>query len=277
MGNKTPKLFTVIGLFLGFTVLLAAEPLVHELAKGETLYSLARRYGVSLDDLLRENRIDDPAGLQVGTRLQIPGTDKTGDTNTLVSVSSSASTGQYEVSRGDTYYSIARSHDMSVESLLEMNGRDSSRILRIGETLVVKTRTEVQNPAIRSTTPVKTERVDRVPWWPVAGLKSPLEGKLVGVSIETEPSGYVYAVASGTVVWTGPYRGFGHVVLVDSDGYIYLYGGNADLFVNVGQSISAGSRIGRLDDGGPQGAMQRMIFSVFRDGVPISPDKAPRG
>ncbi len=263
MGKKMPKFFAAFFLFLGCTALSAADPLVHELAKGETLYSLARRYGVSLDDLLRENRIDDPAGLQVGTRLQIPGTSKTKESN----ISKGE---QYEVTKGDTYYSIARNHNMSVESLLELNGRDSSRILRIGETLVVNA---TEQPMPR----VETERVDRVPWWPVAGLKRPLEGKLVGVSIETEPSGYVYAVSSGTVVWTGPYRGFGHVVLVDSDGYIYLYGGNEDLFVNVGQSISVGSRIGRLEDGGPQGAMQRMIFSVFRDGVPISPDKAPRG
>jgi septal ring factor EnvC (AmiA/AmiB activator) len=119
--------------------------------------------------------------------------------------------------------------------------------------------------------------VSDVPWWPVAGTKRPLEGKLTGVAIETDSLSYVHAVAGGQVVWTGPYRGFGHVVLVDSNGYIYLYGGNEDLFVNVGQSITAGSRIGRLGSSGPDGGKKDMIFSVFREGVPVSPDEAPRG
>ncbi|RKX74122.1 MAG: M23 family peptidase, partial [Spirochaetes bacterium] len=63
----------------------------------------------------------------------------------------------------------------------------------------------------------------------------------------------------------------------DSNGYIYLYGGNEDLFVNVGQTVAAGSRIGRLGSSGPDGGKQDMIFSVFREGVPISPEEAPRG
>ena len=88
---------------------------------------------------------------------------------------------------------------------------------------------------------------------------------------------YVHAVASGSVVWTGPYRGFGNVVLVDSRGYIYLYGGSEDLFVNVGQTVNVGNRIGRLGSSGPNGTRQPMYFSVFREGLPVSPDEAPRG
>ena len=88
---------------------------------------------------------------------------------------------------------------------------------------------------------------------------------------------YVHAVASGSVVWTGPYRGFGNVVLVDSKGYIYLYGGSEDLFVNVGQTVNVGNRIGRLGSSGPNGTRQPMYFSVFREGLPVSPDEAPRG
>ena len=83
-------------------------------------------------------------------------------------------------------------------------------------------------------------------------------------------------VADGDVMWTGPYRGFGQVVLIDSGGYIYLYGGNEDLFVNVGQSISAGSRIGRLGAASPGGSQREMYFSVFREGVPVAPEDAPR-
>jgi len=265
--RSRPILTTVVLIVLGMSVLEAQT--VHVLARGETLYSLSRRYDVELDDLLARNGIEDPSDLAVGTRLYIPG-------------EAAPVSGQsfHTVAAGETYYSIARAYGMSVDELLQMNGRAASRILRVGESLIVAEAPEATalppGDAVE-TRPAAAERVDAVPWWPVAGRKRPLDGKLVGVAISAEPMSYVHAVASGDVVWTGPYRGFGHVVLVDSGGYIYLYGGNEDLFVNVGQSVSAGNRIGRLGPSGPAGNDQDMIFSVFRDGVPVSPDSAPRG
>ena len=40
---------------------------------GETLSDIAARYGVSVDRLLQLNGIKDPKGLQVGTKLTVPG------------------------------------------------------------------------------------------------------------------------------------------------------------------------------------------------------------
>jgi LysM repeat protein len=245
---------------------------VHILAKGETLYSLARTYDVSLDDLLKINNINNPSGLPVGTRLVIPGS-----THQAAEI--------HKVAKGDTYYSIARKFGMGVDTLLALNGRNSSSVLRVGEDLKVAAATVSATPSntagtVKAAAESRSSRpalVSDVPRWPVAGYKQPLEGKLAGVSITTEALSYVHAVAGGHVVWTGPYRGFGHVVLVDSNGYIYLYGGNEDLFVNVGQTVAAGSRIGRIGPSGPDGSKQDMIFSVFREGVPVSPDDAPRG
>jgi LysM repeat protein len=248
---------------------------VHILAEGETLYSLSRRYGVELGDILRTNGIADPSSMAVGTRLVIPDGSATNEPRSM-----------YTVASGDTYYGIARRHGMTVDELLEANGRNSDRILRVGETLVVvpgvgrDDEMSSDNAEIGPQSDVTNSlgtRVSGVPRWPVAGEKRSLDGKLVGVSIQAEPMSYVHAVATGDVVWTGPYRGFGHVVLIDSGGYIYLYGGNEDLFVNVGQSVAAGNRIGRLGSSGPSGGTKEMIFSVFREGLPVSPDDAPRG
>jgi LysM repeat protein len=44
----------------------------HVVAKGETLTSIARRYHVSVDTLLRANHISKQATLQVGQKLTIP-------------------------------------------------------------------------------------------------------------------------------------------------------------------------------------------------------------
>jgi LysM repeat protein len=40
--------------------------------KGETLYRIATRYGVSVEDLQRANRLKRPNSLRVGQRLSVP-------------------------------------------------------------------------------------------------------------------------------------------------------------------------------------------------------------
>lgn len=271
MGSKVLIKLTMTALALLCLGVPASAQSRHILQSGETLYSLSRQYGVSVGNLLEANGIGDPSSLSVGTELIIPGIGPAG-------AAEIGSNNEYTVKKGDTYYSIARSRGMFVDDLLAMNGRTADRVLRIGETLIVSS--AVRGIAVvpeRIRPAPGSVEVTRVPWWPVAGTKTPLDGKLVGVSIEADPRSYVHAVSDGQVVWTGPYRGFGHVVLVDSNGYIYLYGGNEDLFVNVGQAVATGSRIGRLGAPGPDGAAKRMIFSVFREGIPVSPDEAPRG
>jgi len=247
---------------------------VHVIARGETVYSLSKRYGVSSEAIIESNSITDASEIKVGTKLLIP------DSN----ISVSGKDVLYKVKPGDTYYSIAKRLELSLERLLALNGRNENHLLRIGEELVVDTSVRDAGLDEEKTFLVVADEVSqkltRVPQWPVSGKKRILDGKLAGIGIETDPLSYVHAVAAGKVVWTGPYRGFGHVVLVDSRGYIYLYGGNERLFVNVGQTVEAGSRIGRLglsDTDGVSHGEPVMFFAVFKDGNPIPPDEAPRG
>lgn len=44
----------------------------HTMAKGETLYRLSSKYGVSIDSLIKANNIKDPGKLRDGTKLVIP-------------------------------------------------------------------------------------------------------------------------------------------------------------------------------------------------------------
>jgi murein DD-endopeptidase MepM/ murein hydrolase activator NlpD len=50
----------------------AASPTVHRVQRGETLSSIANRYGVSVDDFVRANDLADPDLLTVGQPLIIP-------------------------------------------------------------------------------------------------------------------------------------------------------------------------------------------------------------
>ncbi|MBL8952416.1 MAG: M23 family metallopeptidase [Myxococcaceae bacterium] len=45
----------------------------HKVEKGQTLYRIAKTYGITVDDLMAVNGIDNPSALQVGQELLIPG------------------------------------------------------------------------------------------------------------------------------------------------------------------------------------------------------------
>jgi LysM repeat protein len=44
----------------------------HQVKKGETLYSIAKIYGVSINDLVKANQIKNAAALRIGTALKVP-------------------------------------------------------------------------------------------------------------------------------------------------------------------------------------------------------------
>ena len=50
-----------------------SKPGVHQLAEGETLWSVAQQYGVSVDDLKRWNRIRHARSLRPGLNLRVGG------------------------------------------------------------------------------------------------------------------------------------------------------------------------------------------------------------
>ncbi len=274
---KAGKILSILLFFQGFFI-LEAQTVYHTLQKGETLYSLSRQYNVTVQDLIELNGIETPENLSEGYRLIISINSSQENSQNSIEKSDFSAKAHYTVQKGDTFYRIARAHNMTVNELMRLNDFSGSRILKPGDVLVVK-------PGSTDTVQTGSEEVissqvivsssDIV--WPVDGVKKTLTGKLRGVTIEAAESSLVQAVASGKVVWTGPYRGFGQVVLIDVNGYIYLYGGNDDIFVNVGEYVPAGARIGRLGNSGLASRTVEMYFSVFKDGVPVSVISAPRG
>ena len=51
----------------------AGSDIYHEIGAGQTLWRIAKVYGVDVNALARANRIQDPDALEIGTRLLVPG------------------------------------------------------------------------------------------------------------------------------------------------------------------------------------------------------------
>jgi len=111
----------------------AASTTHHTVKRGETLASIARRYGVSKTALASANGVRNPNSLKAGQRLSIPGTGRTA----AATPAAKASARTYTVRKGDTLSSIARRHGVSVKDLVAANNLASKGHIRAGQKLRV--------------------------------------------------------------------------------------------------------------------------------------------
>ena len=279
---------------------LFSQNISHIVEKGDTLYSLSKKYGVSVDDLRSANAISG-SDLYAGQKLIIPA-KKTDKRVTYES---------YTVKAGDTLYSIAKRSEITVDELRRLNSLDSSAVLKIGQNLKVPAQTATaqsgsaaQNAgssssglalSVPDTSSSARDNLsligsDKDPRayskkngdtslvWPVKASEVVyVAGKISGVALTGAKNEHVTAIRSGTVMFSGIYRGFGQVVFVQSaNGLIYVYTGLDTLAVTKGQKVNYGQQLGIIGSD-PISGKNLINLMVFKNGSPMDPAKAPRG
>lgn len=126
---------------------------IHVVRSGESISTVARKYGVSVNDLRKWNKLPS-SKLQRGQRLNVtapystkvqdvvsssgqnnnppppvPGSRQQGDEKTFA---------YYKVRPGDTLWKIATSHGMTLEEIKKLNGFTSNTVLKAGMQVKVK-------------------------------------------------------------------------------------------------------------------------------------------
>ena len=128
---------------LGFSVAsVAAAPeasvaqqdgAIHIVQVGETLSSIASRYGVSMAALAQANGITNPNFIFSGQRLVIPGASS----GASGGYGSSASGGVHVVARGESLAGIAARYGVTVAAMAQVNGLSDPNFIYAGQQLAI--------------------------------------------------------------------------------------------------------------------------------------------
>lgn len=124
-------LVIVVILTMALPLSAYAQTRAHVVRRGDTLYSIARRYGTSVQAIMSTNGLSNRNFIWVGQRLTIPGSSGGGSS----SGGGTATGGVYVVRRGDTLYAIARRHGTSVQAIMNANGLRNSNFIWVGQRL----------------------------------------------------------------------------------------------------------------------------------------------
>ena len=106
----------------------------HVVGLGETLYSIARMYGVSPQAIAAENGLVNPNFIYAGQRLTIPGSFGPGYSRPPAP-QPGAGGGLHQVMLGETLYSIAARYGTTVSALLAANGLANPDYIYAGQQL----------------------------------------------------------------------------------------------------------------------------------------------
>jgi membrane-bound lytic murein transglycosylase D len=113
------------------------EYYMYKIKSGDTLYALAKHYGVSADMIVQYNPGLKPSTLKIGQKIVIPALKEVGAYQGKKDSGNLDFSGTYLVKKGDTLWSIALAFNIQVETLADKNNIDVNAPLSLGKALHV--------------------------------------------------------------------------------------------------------------------------------------------
>lgn len=242
-------------------------PAIHVVQKGETLFAIARRYGIAPAELVKHNAFLNDRALFVGDRLSLSGERKAAPSganapatrNPSVKLKTVANawkkkdvvtyrTKKYTAKKGESITSIARKHKLSVAELCRLNDMKKTDRIHPDKVLVVQ--------KIRSTQHIKVRQfflqpVDGTVTSGFGQRRNPFIPSVLhfhkGIDIGAMIGRRFHVARDGLVIYSGRMQGYGNVIFVrHQDGYITVYGHNKVNLVKNGDVVRQGQEIGEV-------------------------------
>ena len=237
-------------------------------SKGDTVWTLSKRHGVSMRAIIEANGLRAPFHLSVGQRIVLPRNP------------------EHEVVKGDTLFGIAARYDANMHVLARLNGlkppytiytSQRLRLPRRGGVAMVADASKLapkliakppawatkQTKISSKPTPVASrtvvsEPIPKPPPISGKGFRWPVRGRVVsdygakpkgfhndGINIAAPRGMGIKAAQNGVVVYAGnELRGFGNLLLIKhSGGWVTAYAHADSLLVKRGDRVLKGQRV----------------------------------
>ena len=236
--------------------------------RGDTLSSLALRFGISEETIQWQNDFEKDAILKENQKIEIPPV-----------------TGMvHKVKRGETIHSIAKKYSTDPQQIVNWPfntfTNDEVFALAVGQLLVVpdgikpKASPPPSYLARRKQTPsagAVSATGDFV--WPTSGgITQYFVWYHPAIDIANKSAPSILAADSGTVILVRYDKwAYGHHVIIDhGNGFTTLYSHMSSIYVNEGQTLSRGNAVGQMGSTG-RSTGTHLHFEIRKNGVPQNP------
>ena len=150
--------FSIFLLFITLFAIAQNKSVSHQVEKGETFYSIAKMYHVTVEALQKANKLPGDAKLKIGQKLFIPSSASTAKaTETKVEKPAPSKAPKPEVIKvsqnppadgpsthivvkGETVYAIAKANGLTWKQLKEANHLSDDMKLKLGQKLIIPSR-----------------------------------------------------------------------------------------------------------------------------------------
>ena len=256
----------------------------YTVTSGDSYYSIAEKYDLSVEALMKLNSGYDPKILRVGDVLTISNAVPyltvvnverqryVQDVPYQVEYTDDASMyqGEYKVTSPGVYGKA----DMTA-NVTYINGEETEREVVASVTLSQP----VTEQQLRGTK-------ERPTWYPTGSFSWPCTGILTsrfgyrsllgstyhsGIDIGNSYGTSIYASDGGTVTYSGWMSGYGYLIIIDhGNGYQTYYGHNSSLVASLGQKVHKGQLIARMGSTG-RSTGNHCHFGIKLNGTFVNP------
>lgn len=239
----------------------------YEVQEGDTVSSIAEKFGVSQDTVIWENKLTKKTVLKPGQTLKIL---------PVTGIS-------YKVQKGETIYSIAKRTSAEPQAIVDFPFNtfvnDETFALAVGQILIIPDGTPPEEAPAPTSLARRTPDAGTVTAsgdfvWPASGrISQGFTWYHHGIDIANKDGPDILAADAGTVIVAGwpDNGGYGNRVIIDhGNGYRTLYAHMSQIYVVVGQTVKRGSSLGRMGSTG-RSTGTHLHIEIHRDGVPVNP------
>jgi murein DD-endopeptidase MepM/ murein hydrolase activator NlpD len=258
-----------------------AAPLVVHVQPGDSLWSIARAHGSTVDALATANGLSDGVDPQGGPGAHgaRPLRRRRRDHRRAYHQRRRPAPTQVRVMPGDNLWKIARQHNTTIAAIMSLNGLTSDR-LTVGEVLRVVPGPDLGVASSVSGSAAFVPDGSDAMVWPLVGQitsrfgwrRLSIGGSNMhnGLDIGGRTGDPIRSATSGVVAYSGWRGGFGNLVVVENGDTEYWYAPRLALIASVGDRVAPGEVIARVGATGISTG-PHLHFEIRVDGTPIDP------